>query len=216
MVIDALLLDMDGLFRHWRDTGARTGERRAGLPAGTIDRYAYQHPSYRLAQLGVITDDDWAEDVADRLATDFGPTARTAITPWRADRGDIDPTMIDLAGQVRAHGLPVAILSNTTTAFRADLAHHGITTVFDQVFPSAELGVDKPAPQAFLLAAHHLDVLPQRIFFADDEAVYVAGARRAGMHAHRFTSPAGLAARLTLLGIPVTARPAAGRLAAAA
>lgn len=216
MVIDALLFDMDGLFRHWRDTGARTGEHRAGLPAGTFDRYAYQHPSYRLAQLGVLTDQQWADDVTARLVADFGDRAQAAIAPWRADRGEIDPVMVDLAAQARRQGLPVAILSNTTTAFRTDLAHHGLTDAFDEVFPTAELGVDKPAPAAYRLAAARLGVPPQRIFFADDEDHYVAGARATGMHTHRFTTATRLAAQLTLLGIRVTARPVIGPVPAPA
>ncbi|GAA4989785.1 hypothetical protein GCM10023205_71210 [Yinghuangia aomiensis] len=63
--IDGLLLDMNGLFRHWHNTGARTSETLAGLPHGTIDRYAYQHRAYRLARVGILTDQEWADDVTD-------------------------------------------------------------------------------------------------------------------------------------------------------
>ncbi|MGW2612969.1 hypothetical protein ACWC4A_53310, partial [Streptomyces mirabilis] len=59
--IDGLLLDMNGLFRHWKDTGAQKSERLAHLPEGTITRYAYEHPSYRLARVGVLTDEQWAQ-----------------------------------------------------------------------------------------------------------------------------------------------------------
>ncbi|MFJ8478469.1 HAD family hydrolase [Kitasatospora sp. NPDC094011] len=202
--VDGLLVDMDGLFRHWRDTGARLGERRADLPAGTFDAYAYRHPSYRLAQLGVLTDQQWADDVAARLVDAFGPRALEAIGPWRADRGEIDPVMLDLLAQARRH-VPVGVLTNTTTAFRADLAHHGIANVFDFVFPTAELGVDKPAPLAFHTAARKMGIAPDRLFFTDDEPPYVAGALHAGLNAEVFTGPKGFAAALTRIGVPVTA-----------
>ena len=201
--VRALLVDMDGLFRHWRDTGARTGERVAHLPAGTIDAYAYG-PAYRLAQLGVLTDQQWAQDVEDRLVADFGDRARTAIASWRVDRGETDPVMLDLLAQARAH-LPVGVLSNTTDAFRADLAHHGIADAFDYVMPTAELHVDKPSPLAFLTAAQIMGVPPQALAFTDDEAPYVAGALHAGLHAVQHTGPDGFAHFLADIGVPVTA-----------
>ncbi|MFD5616472.1 HAD family hydrolase [Kitasatospora sp. NPDC127060] len=202
--VDGLLVDMDGLFRHWRDTGARRGEQLAQLPAGTFDTYAYRHPSYRLAQLGVLTDQQWADDVARRLTAAFGPRALDAIGPWRADRGETDPVMLDLLTQARRH-VPVGVLSNTTDAFRADLAHHGLADAFDHVFPTAELHVDKPAPLAFRTAAQAMGLPPDRLFFTDDEPPYVAGALHAGLRAELFTGPEAFAAALTRLGIPVTA-----------
>lgn len=90
------------------------------------------------------------------------------------------------------------------------LAHHGITTVFDHVFSSAELGVGKPVPQAFRVGAHQLGVAPHRIF---------------SPMVNRPTSPAPDAPAcvptaspgqsdsphdLTMSGIPVTVRPAVG------
>ncbi|GHH80476.1 hypothetical protein GCM10018781_61000 [Kitasatospora indigofera] len=202
--VDGLLVDMDGLFRHWRDTGARLGEQLAGLPAGTFDTFAYGHPSYRLAQLGVLTDQQWADDVTARLIDAFGHRALDAIGPWRADRGESDPVMLDLLAQARRH-LPVGVLSNTTDAFRADLAHHGIADVFDFVFPTAELHVDKPSPLAFHTAAQKMGIAPDRLFFTDDEPPYVAGALHAGLRAEVFTGPQAFAAALTRHGIPVTA-----------
>lgn len=201
--IRGLLLDMDGLFRHWRDTGARLGEQQAHLPAGTFDAFAYRHPAYRLAQLGVLTDQQWADDVAARLKDAYGPRALDAIGPWRADRGEIDPVMLDLLAQARRH-VPVGVLSNTTDAFRADLVHHGIPDVFDHVFPTAELHVDKPAPLAYRIAAQRMGIPPAGLYFTDDEPSYVAGALHAGLNAAVFTGPQAFADALNRLGIPVS------------
>lgn len=198
--INGLLLDMNGLFRHWHNTGARTSERLAGLPEGTIARYAYAHPSYRLARVGVLTDQQWADDVAERLATDFGPHVRDALGPWRTDRGEPDPQMISLLAEIREH-LPVGVLSNCTDALRADLQEHGIT--FDYIFPSAELGVDKPSPHAYRHAADHMDIPTHALAYFDDEPTFVHAARSVGMHAHHFTGAAKLAARLRILGLPL-------------
>lgn len=199
MIPELLLLDFDGLIRHWRDTGASAGERLAALRPGTLD-IAYRLPEYRLAQLGVLTDEQWAASVRDHITARHGVAAQAAIGPWRADRGEIDHRMLGLVQAARRR-VPVAILSNTTSAFAADLEHHGISGAFDAVFTSADLGVAKPAPAAYLAVAAALGISPGQIFFSDDEMIHVHGARHAGLHAEQFTSTAGLDADLAGLGL---------------
>jgi hypothetical protein len=87
MTPDLLLLDLDGLIRHWKDTRAREGERLAGLPDGALEA-ACTLPGYILAQLGVLTDEQCADAIRDHLIRQYGPSARKAIPPWRADRGE--------------------------------------------------------------------------------------------------------------------------------
>ncbi|MFI1204854.1 HAD-IA family hydrolase [Streptomyces sp. NPDC020883] len=202
--IDGVLFDMNGLFRHWRNAGARTSERHAGLPDGTIARYAYDHPSYRLARVGVITDQQWAADVADRLAADHGEHIRTALEAWRNDRGEPVPEMVALLKHVRAQ-LPVGVLSNCTDALADDLEYHGI--VFDHTMASATLGVDKPSPHAFLLAAERMGIPCDKLAYFDDEPTFVAAARSVGMQAHLFTTPADLSQHLKDIGIQTDEAP---------
>lgn len=204
---DLLLLDLDGLIRHWRDTGAHDGERLAGLPPGAFEA-AYTLPEYQLAQLGVLTDQQWAGAVRDHLTRLYGVAADRAIPPWRADRGEIDHQMLSLVRAIRAH-LPVAVLSNTTSALEADLRLHGIADAFDAVFSSATLGVAKPEPVAFRAVAAAMGVRPDRVFFTDDETHHVLGARQAGLRAEVFTSTAAFAATLARLGLPARSLAAA-------
>ncbi|MER7194859.1 HAD family hydrolase [Streptomyces flaveolus] len=198
MRIHGVLFDMNGLFRHWRNTGARTSERTAGLPEGTIDRYAYQHPSYRLARVGVLTDQQWAEDVTKRLTTDYGPHIRPALAPWREDRGEAAPDMIALLARIREQ-VPVGVLSNSIDALHDDLKHHGIT--FDDVMPSADLGVDKPSPHAYRLAAERMGITPDLLAYFDDEPTFVRAAAVVGLHAHLFTHAADVRERLRTAGL---------------
>ncbi|MFJ4668915.1 HAD-IA family hydrolase [Kitasatospora purpeofusca] len=198
----ALLFDVNGVLRHFDNSGAALGEEAAGLEPGTIARYAYDHPSYTEAKVGLMTDQEWADGVELRLAKDFGATAAAAaIAPWRADRGRHDTVMIDLIGQIRATGMPCAVLSNFTDALHNDLDLHGITV--DHAFASADLRVTKPSPLAFEAAADRLGLHPSEVYFFDDQLGFVAGARAAGMRAELFTGAHALADRLATLGIPV-------------
>lgn len=201
--IEGLLLDMNGLFRHWHNTGAHTSEQLAGLPHGTIARYAYHHPAYHLARVGILTDQQWANDVTERLANDYGPAIRDALGPWRADRGEADTEMTDLLTQLRRH-LPVGVLSNCTDALHTDLQHHRIE--FDHVFPSAHLGVDKPSPHAFRAAAHHMGIPTHALACFDDEPTFVQAATSVGMQAQLFTGAPQFAAHLRRYGLPVAIR----------
>lgn len=160
--IKGVLFDMNGLFRIWNNTGAAHSEALAELPPGTIARYAYDHPAYRTARVGIMTDTEWAQDVASRLAADFHRPLndiREALVPWRQDRGTPVSTMIALLNEVRRH-VPTGVLSNCTDALATDLQHHGIT--FDHICSSAELGVDKPSPMLFASQQTAWDSRPRR------------------------------------------------------
>ncbi|MEU7184109.1 MULTISPECIES: HAD hydrolase-like protein [Streptomyces] len=133
----------------------------------------------------------------------FGPAVRDALGPWRADRGEPDTTTIGLLTEIRRH-LPVGVLSNCTDALRTDLQLHGIT--FDHIFPSAELGIDKPSPHAYRRAAEHMGIPTRALAYFDDEPTFVHAARTLGIQAHLFTSPAEFTARLRALGLPLTSR----------
>ncbi|MFE2724085.1 HAD-IA family hydrolase [Kitasatospora sp. NPDC059327] len=204
MFVRALLFDVNGVLRHFDNSGAAQGEKAAGLEPGTIARYAYDHPSYTEAKVGLMTDQEWADGVERRLAKDFGATAAAAaVAPWRADRGRPDEAMIDLLGRIRATGMPCAVLSNFTDALHADLEIHGITV--DHAFASADLRVTKPSPLAFEAAADRLGLHPGEVYFFDDQLGFIAGARAAGIPAELFTGPQALAKRLATLGIEVKA-----------
>ena len=88
--------------------------------------------------------------------------------------------------------LSVVLFSNASTRLNRELDTLGLSEEVDAAINSSELGLAKPEPAAFLQAARSWSVPPSRCLFVDDNAANVAGARSAGMHAHRFTSPSAL------------------------
>jgi FMN phosphatase YigB (HAD superfamily) len=65
---------------------------------------------------------------------------------------------------------------------------------------SAELGRRKPDPEAFRRLATRLECMPDEILYFDDDATYVAGAREAGLSAHRVGGAAGVRTGLAVHG----------------
>lgn len=59
---------------------------------------------------------------------------------------------------------------------------------FAAVYCSCELGMRKPAPEAFLGVAERMGVAPARIAFFDDTQENVRGAREAGLIAFQVSS----------------------------
>jgi HAD superfamily hydrolase (TIGR01509 family) len=77
----------------------------------------------------------------------------------------------------------------------------------DDILISAEVGLAKPDPRIYRLAAERLGVRPDEAVFVDDFAANVEGARAVGMRAIHFRPELDLRAALRQAGVEVHARP---------
>jgi putative hydrolase of the HAD superfamily len=81
-------------------------------------------------------------------------------------------------------------LSNAWDDLRSLLKEEfGILGVFDEVIISAEVGLIKPDPRIYQLAAEKLSIPTNQAIFIDDVAENVEAARKSGMFAIQFRSP---------------------------
>ena len=94
-----------------------------------------------------------------------------------------DRDAVALMRDARAAGRRVGALSNEAYSFigREFFAGRPEFAELDAFVDSTELGVRKPAPEAYLAAAEALAVAPSDIVFLDDTPEWVEGARRVGM-----------------------------------
>lgn len=200
--VRAVLLDMDGVIRHWHGTD-RAAEEAGDLPAGTLARFMFAVPEYAATQLGGATYRQWVAALERVLGMEFGDVrARRVAAVWTLGRGEIDDEMVELIKRLRAQ-VPVGLLSNATDRLAEDLEHHGLHEAFDVVLSSAQLQMAKPDPAIFRHAAHAMGCRPADCFFADDLVENVDGARSIGMRAEVFTSRSQLEAELASLGLMI-------------
>jgi putative hydrolase of the HAD superfamily len=110
---------------------------------------------------------------------------------------------IALAEQLHSAGRRLGILSNTCqTHWDFCLANYPMLSENFAVHAlSHRIGALKPRAEIFLAAAELAGCPPERIFFVDDIAGHVAGARAAGFDAVQFTSPEALADELRRRGV---------------
>jgi putative hydrolase of the HAD superfamily len=90
----------------------------------------------------------------------------------------IDPSMIDVVRAARAAGIRTGLLSNS---WGLDYTRDGWETLFDAVVISGEVGLRKPDPAIYALAAQQLGLPPEQIVFVDDLRPNVRAAAAAGM-----------------------------------
>jgi putative hydrolase of the HAD superfamily len=95
-----------------------------------------------------------------------------------------DADAVSLMHDARAAGRRVGVLSNDAYAihsrefFDARPAFEGLDAFVD----ASDIGVGKPEPDAYLIAAEALGLAAERIVFLDDAEENVEGARAVGMH----------------------------------
>ena len=124
---------------------------------------------------------------------------RAVVEPW----GELDPAVVDACiaerdahreearlaegaaaavAELRALGLRVGVLTNGPGPMqRRKLEVIGLHDQLDAICASGELGVAKPDPRAFALAAAALDTIPERIAMVGDNVTAdIEGALGAG------------------------------------
>ncbi|SDD20230.1 putative hydrolase of the HAD superfamily [Actinokineospora iranica] len=127
--------------------------------------------------------DRWLASVADALTSEGVPAtaALAAVNAWSAT-GTVVPAALTLVRAVRTRRR-VALLTNATTRLAADLTVLGLDREVDGVVSSAETGVAKPDPEAFLAALAILGATRDETLFCDDSAANVAAATALGLAA---------------------------------
>ncbi|WP_217170102.1 HAD-IA family hydrolase [Streptomyces sp. AC512_CC834] len=185
---DAVLCDIDGVVRHWPAADAL--EEAHGLPLGALATAAFAPGRLLPAITGRITDAQWRAAVAADLTDTYGSHERAcaAVTAWSDLLPVVDEEVVALLRQAREVAA-VALVSNATTRLECDLERQGLADLADTVVNTARIGVAKPDPQVYRIAAGQLGAAADRCLFIDDTAANVVAAREAGMtalHYRRF------------------------------
>ncbi|MEV8597823.1 HAD-IA family hydrolase [Streptomyces sp. NPDC052012] len=106
--------------------------------------------------------------------------ARAAVAAWSELLPLVDQELVDLLTRVRDVA-SVALVSNGTTRLEQDLARQGIDSLAHTVVNTARIGVAKPDPRVYRIAAERVGATAERCLFIDDTEANVTAARDAGM-----------------------------------
>jgi epoxide hydrolase-like predicted phosphatase len=113
--------------------------------------------------------------------------------------------MVAALRTLRAAGLRTGLVSNSWSTGHYD--RELLAELFDQVLISGELGMHKPQPEIYLLAAERIGVPARSCLFVDDLRENCEGAEAVGMTAIPHRRPAETLARLaSLTGVELPGR----------
>ena len=184
--VDAVVIDLDGVIRHWDEAYMSEAEERLGLPTRTLSAVALEPERLDRVHDGRLAFEEWCAEVGAVVAASHRVDSQAVADAWFTATWEIDLGVVDLLEAVRSL-VPVALLSNASTHLQKDLDLCGIGDAFDLVVGSAEIGIAKPERGAFLSATTGLGVAPGRALFVDDRQENVDAASAVGMRAVRFT-----------------------------
>jgi putative hydrolase of the HAD superfamily len=200
--VAALILDLDGVIRHWHGHEFTALAESLGLSRDELGEIAFEPELLAAGMTGAVVYEDWADEIGRRAGALHGCDAAAVTAGFTALGWTIDQEVVDLIREVRAAGrVKVALFSNASTRLETELESCALDGEFDFIFSSSRLGLAKPDAEAFRTVANLLDVPIERCLFIDDTRPNVEGARQAGMQAEPFTSVADLRELLEEAGL---------------
>lgn len=169
-----------------------------------LKKYGYERrgefeESSRMLDVGNISDREFYE----RLGELSGQKPENVKKVFD-DTGRIDKDLVKLIERLRGH-YKLGLLSNATGKYlRPILESHGLTSLFDEIAISAEVGSIKPHPEIFDHILEKLDVKADEAIFIDDNPDNVAAASSMGIGGIVYTDEDALRKELATAGIKVS------------
>ncbi len=194
----AVIFDFGGvLMKTINQQPRHAWDDRLKLPHGSVEKVVHGSESWRRAQTGEMSVEDYWSDVAQQLNLSKADVAQLAQDYFSADR--LDDDLIAYIRELRTDGYSVALLSNDSPALSDKLRVLGIVDLFDPLIISGSIGVMKPNAAAYEAILAALGRAPAETIFIDDMPANVAGAQAVGMHAIRYVDGMDLRAALAPL-----------------
>ncbi len=181
-MMEAVFFDFGGVIATPDPEEMRRLEEQYGLPKGALRQAAYEIPEWQELRFGKGIEEAWQEAMRRRLEEIAGRSLQGIVAEservWRGRNEEV----IDLARQLRRN-YKVGMISNGSLDLEDVLHdHYEIDHLFDPIVNSARVGMAKPDPRIFRLAAEQMGVQPPACVHIDDIQRNVIGAREAGMH----------------------------------
>ncbi len=187
--VRAVIFDYGGVIRREDIAEFDAFGIQRGLPPGAFWAAFHDIPEYVISRTGRLDSAGYRAAVVRALAEHVGSSAAEgALSEWerlQAAVPAIEPEMRELLQRLRGR-VRLGLLSNIGAGGLDRLRAAGVAALFDDVICSADVGLAKPDPAVFRLAAERLQVTVQECLFIDDMPHFVAAAREVGMCAHQY------------------------------
>jgi glucose-1-phosphatase len=172
----------------------------AGVTAESLREIIFGGGLQRRYESGEISDGEFFDTLCQQAGV---RPDQQALRLAGNDIFELNQPMLSLVTQLRAAGYRLGILSNTCQSHweHCKQRYRILTGLFDVAALSFEHRTMKPDAAMYRAAAELAGCPPQEIFFVDDIADNVEGARAAGFDAVQYLTAAQLAADLRRRGV---------------
>ena len=204
LAISAVLFDFGGVINNMRWDVARDLEDEHGLERNALLKSLYDNEDWRDVEEGRGDIVEWAVKAHKQLEEVAGKKLPPLHQQWRESWHQIDENIEVIKGLKPQY--KVSILSNADLNLEDRIKETmNIHHLFDDIISSAVVGVSKPKPEIYHLAAERLDLPVDECLFFDDLDRNVDAAREVGMQAVHFRVQQGdvLADQLAELGVRI-------------
>ena len=198
----AVIFDFGGVLWDMRWDVARELDRAHDLPRSSVFETLYRCPAWGEIECGVGDPAAWTDGAHRELERRAGRPLPRLHDEWRTAQALIERNVAVVRGL--RPPFRCSILSNADASLRGRLEgelalHH----LFDDIVVSAEVGMAKPTPAIFRLAADRLGLPPGACVFVDDWDKNIEAARAVGMTTvlHRVDKGDDLRAQLAAVGV---------------
>lgn len=189
-----IFCDVGNTLIQWYKRVSFDIEDRYGLTRGELLNAAFGSAVGLQAMVGILTHEEWIDALHTILPAG-------AVEEWAAYGGEVEHGVVDMLKRARASGMRIALVSNASTALRAQLASLGVACIADIIICSAEAGVAKPDPAIFHHALALTHARPERVVYIDDVAAWAQVAASCGMRTLVYTNTPTLCRDLMALGL---------------
>lgn len=201
----ALLVDFGGVLTVPLERAFGALSVESGLDPRTALRLLATHEGARTAlgehEVGRLDDEGFEDAFAAAIAEVGGRVEARGLLARLAHHLDLDEPMVDLVREVRAAGVPVALVSNSLG--RDCYARVDLGELFDVTVISGQVGVRKPSRRIYAIAADRLGLAPEQCVMVDDLEHNLVGAARLGIRGiHHRTAADTVRAVREVLGLP--------------
>jgi len=202
--LDAVLFDFGGVLTDPEPIKEELHryEAQLDLPEGAIVMTLGAGPVWEAVSTGAISEDEYWGQVSAEFVSALPPAFgrfRHGSLPYE----ELNPDMLGLVRMLRGQ-TKIGLLSNATISLAGYLRRlPAVSELFDDIVISAEVGLRKPDPAIYQLAAQRLSAGIGRCVLVDDKARNTLAAQAAGMLAIIYESPAKLRQELRGLGLDV-------------
>lgn len=178
-MIKNYIFDLGGVILDIRLQNAYERFVALGLPAAELEKGGTTYKLMEDYQLGLVSTREFCEGLADKCSSTTTP--QQIKEAWNSICLGIADRKLEALRRLRQkEGVTVSLLSNTND-LHWECCRNPLEKLFDHIFLSQELHLQKSDPEIFRAALKALNAAPGETLFMDDNADNTAAAASCGL-----------------------------------